>query len=54
MKNNRRIIITKEWLADYYANGVQGKYKASVKNAVKQKPKNKGGVNDRLPKTKSL
>jgi hypothetical protein len=51
--NRRKVVITKEWLADFYANGVEGKYKASVKKAAKEEKK-KGGKNEGLPKTKSL
>ena len=51
--NRRKVIITKEWLADFYANGIEGKYKSSVKKAAKEEKK-KGGKNERLPKTKSL
>ena len=52
--NRRKVIITKEWLADFYANGVEGKYKASVKKACEEEKKNFGGKNEGLPKDKKF
>ena len=51
--NKRKVIITKEWLADFYANGVENKYKASIKKAAKDEKK-KGEKNERLSKKKSI
>ena len=36
MNRRRGPVITQQWLADFYANGVQGKYKASIKKAAQE------------------
>ena len=41
MNRRRGPVITQQWLADFYANGVQGKYKASIKKAAQENNKNK-------------
>ena len=41
MSRRKRPVITQQWLADFYANGVQGKYKASIKKAAQENNKNK-------------
>ena len=41
MNRRRGPVITQQWLADFYANGVQGKYKASIKKAAQENNNNK-------------
>ena len=40
MNRRKGPVITQQWLADFYANGVQGKYKASIKKAAQENNNN--------------
>ena len=49
----RKPIITKEWLADFYAQGVKPKYKGSLKRqATSSKPKPEPSSGSEVPSNK--